>query len=167
MSGITSVQWEEYTGPFPAVKLKGLPHSATLDDIFQFFQILKPVELKPIDIVTEFKNNQLSGSIGVLFSCKEDANKALQLNRKTISGRYIQVFPLKRSEYHALIHDQVQAAKPRRGPRPIFRTSAATIKITGLSYDTEYDDILRIFESKFLPLRLKYVTCFSVLTRVY
>jgi RNA recognition motif-containing protein len=143
---VSSVQWEEYIGTFPAVKLKGLPYNSTINDIFGFLG--KRRVITPVDMITEFSNGKPTGCMAVLFKGEDDMKIALKMHRKRIGDRYILVYPLRRSEYHQIVHQQVEAMKSKLRSRPKFLEAAASLKVTGLSFETNYDDIAHIFESE-------------------
>lgn len=102
----------------------------------------------PVDMITEFSNGRPTGCVAVLLKGEEDMKLALKMHRKRIGDRYILVYPLRRSEYHQIVHQHVVAVKPKSITRPKFSEAAAIIKIIGLSFEVNYDDIVRLFESK-------------------
>ena len=126
--------------------MRGLPIKSTLDDIFSFLS--RVLVHRPVDIVCEYDNGRTNGVVGVLLSCEQDAKDVLQLHKKRLGTRYIEVFPMRRSEYHRLVHDEVRATRPVMHSRPRFTDAGAVIKVTGLSYETVADDIARLFQSK-------------------
>eukprot|EP01132_Coremiostelium_polycephalum_P004757 gene4757-5936_t len=78
-------QQNEYT-----VKLRGLPFSATQQDIQQFFNGLSSIGV--IKII--YNGDRATGTAFVSFSNSNDYQSALSRNRNHIGSRYIEVFPM-------------------------------------------------------------------------
>ncbi|GFR41617.1 hypothetical protein Agub_g2342 [Astrephomene gubernaculifera] len=76
------------------LKLKGLPYSATEEDIRQFFA---PYELKGVSFVYE-PDGRPSGLAFAEFVSKEEALKALSKNGEYIGQRYVRLLHVPRSE---------------------------------------------------------------------
>ncbi|KXZ50577.1 hypothetical protein GPECTOR_16g752 [Gonium pectorale] len=76
------------------LKLKGLPYSATEDDIRQFFA---PYELKGVSFVYE-PDGRPSGLAFAEFVSKEEALKALSKNGEYIGQRYVRLLHVPRAE---------------------------------------------------------------------
>lgn len=72
------------------VKLRGLPFSCRVEDIFQFFQPLKPLNVEFL----RGRDSRPSGECEVEFANEEDFNEALTYDQKFIGNRYIELFPL-------------------------------------------------------------------------
>lgn len=72
------------------IRLRGLPFSATEQDITDFF---KGLELGPDGVVIQVNfQGRSTGQAYVQFSSADQANKALERNRQHIGSRYIEVF---------------------------------------------------------------------------
>ncbi|KAG2488109.1 hypothetical protein HYH03_013258 [Edaphochlamys debaryana] len=76
------------------LKLKGLPYSATEEDIRQFFA---PYELKTVSFVYE-PDGRPSGLAFAEFVSKEEALKALSKNGEYIGQRYVRLLHVPRAE---------------------------------------------------------------------
>ncbi|GLC42385.1 hypothetical protein PLESTB_000652500 [Pleodorina starrii] len=76
------------------LKLKGLPYSASEDDIRQFFA---PYELKSVSFVYE-PDGRPSGLAFAEFVSKEEALKALSKNGEYIGQRYVRLLHVPRAE---------------------------------------------------------------------
>lgn len=95
---------EAVLGPFPCVCLRGLPFEASLEDVLCFFQGLVVLDVVvtgsvPID-------GHAGGEAFVVFANPMDFQMALQRDRQSMGGRYIEVFRGKRSEYYTAIAEQ-------------------------------------------------------------
>eukprot|EP00919_Chromeraceae_sp_WS-2016_P067908 GHVR01160766.1.p1 GENE.GHVR01160766.1~~GHVR01160766.1.p1 ORF type:complete len:358 (-),score=71.79 GHVR01160766.1:281-1354(-) len=74
-----------------AVKCRGLPWSATKQDLVRFFQGYKVIEEDVIFGLT--KENRLTGDAWVLLDSKDSVDRAhLNLHKKNIGSRYVEVF---------------------------------------------------------------------------
>jgi len=74
-----------------SVHMRGLPFSASKNDIMEFFS-----PLNPVNVVIGFNNDgRASGEADVDFSTAEEAQQALQKDRATMQHRYIELFSMK------------------------------------------------------------------------
>jgi heterogeneous nuclear ribonucleoprotein F/H len=87
---------ESILGPFPCVRLRNLPHEATLEDVLLFFQ-----GLVVLDVIL-----QGNGEAFVIFANPMDYQMALQRDRQSMGIRYIEVYQGKRHDYYAAIANQ-------------------------------------------------------------
>jgi RNA recognition motif-containing protein len=72
-----------------AVTLRGIPFAATKDDIVKF---MEDFEVKSDSIHFEIRNSRFSGRAVVFLADEDQAKEAsLQLNKKYIGSRYIEV----------------------------------------------------------------------------
>ena len=92
---------QEHTG---VLKLRGLPFSATKDDIVSFFGAAGPdgVDITPlvhdsIHIVTSL-DGRPSGVAFVELASKEEAQTAMQRDRQSMGTRYVELFASSREE---------------------------------------------------------------------
>ena len=97
---------ESILGVFPAVRIRGLPFSATLEDVLIFFQGLVVVDV----VLDKVKNEGL-----VLFANLMDFQMALTRDRHNMGRRYIEDFQGKRMEYYAAIVSAQQITARQRG----------------------------------------------------
>jgi len=85
------------------VKLRGLPFSATKDDIIAFFGDpalcpgLPPLAHDSIHVVTS-ADGRPSGVAFVEFGSPEDAKQAMRKDRQSMGQRYLEIFPSSREE---------------------------------------------------------------------
>lgn len=88
---------------FVAVRLRGLPWSATKEDIKNFFSVLRlssRLTERNITFITQ-GHSRPSGEAYVVFDCEEDAREALTLDKKKMGSRWIDVFLTTKSEAQA------------------------------------------------------------------
>lgn len=88
------------------VKLRGLPWEATKDDIRDF---LERVRYRSI-IISEDERGRASGDAWVELESREDLERTMDLNRKNMGARYIEVF-------EASMMDLDRARERQRGAR--------------------------------------------------
>jgi heterogeneous nuclear ribonucleoprotein F/H len=83
------------------LKLRGLPFSATKDDIISFFDdaalALAPLVHDSIHIVCSH-DGRPSGVAFVEFGSAEDAKGAMRKDRHSMGARYVELFPSSREE---------------------------------------------------------------------
>jgi len=89
---------ENILGPFPVVKLRGLPFEAALEDVLVFFQ-----GLLILDVILGSYNGRGTGEAFVVFGNPVDFQMALQRNGQSMGRRYVNVFHSSRPEYYAAI----------------------------------------------------------------
>ena len=81
------IQVGEHTG---FLRMRGLPFAATKDDIIQFFAGYNPV---PESVVLTYRNDgRATGEAYVGFASPDDAKRAMELHRRTMGNRYIELF---------------------------------------------------------------------------
>lgn len=81
------VQIGEHTG---FLRVRGLPFSSTKDDVFKFFTGFNPVQES---IVLTYRNDgRATGEAYVGFGSPDDAKRAMELHRRTMGSRYIELF---------------------------------------------------------------------------
>ena len=84
------------------LKMRGLPFSATKDDIITFYDdpalsVTAPLTHDSIHIVTSL-DGRPSGMAFVEFASAEDAKAAMSRDRCTMGSRYVELFPSSREE---------------------------------------------------------------------
>jgi hypothetical protein len=88
------IQIGEHTG---FLRMRGLPFSSTKDDIFKFFDGYNPV---PDSIVLTYRSDgRATGEAYVGFMSPEDSKKAMELHRKVMGSRYIELFISNKDEH--------------------------------------------------------------------
>lgn len=81
------LQVGEHTG---FLRMRGLPFSAAKEDILEFFREYNPV---PESIVLTYRNDgRATGEAYVGFTSAEDSRRAMELHRRMIGSRYIELF---------------------------------------------------------------------------
>jgi len=81
------IQVGEHTG---FLRMRGLPFIASKEDILKFFEGYNPV---PESIVLTYRNDgRATGEAYVGFSSPDDSRRAMELHRKTMGARYIELF---------------------------------------------------------------------------
>ncbi|GMH89440.1 hypothetical protein TrST_g7343 [Triparma strigata] len=101
---------EAVLGVFPAVRIRGLPFTATLEDVLIFFQGLVVVDV----VLDKVKNEGV-----VLFANPMDFQMALGRDKQHMGRRYIEVFQGKRIEYYNAIVSAQHITAQQRG-QPLF-----------------------------------------------
>lgn len=81
------IQVGEHTG---FLRMRGLPFSAAKDDIIKFFVGYNPI---PESVVLTYRNDgRATGEAYVAFASPDDAKRAMELHRRTMGNRYIELF---------------------------------------------------------------------------
>ncbi|GAX21274.1 heterogeneous nuclear ribonucleoprotein F/H [Fistulifera solaris] len=81
------IQVGEHTG---FLRMRGLPFAATKEDIVQFFAGYDPVAES---VVLTYRNDgRATGEAYIGFSSANDAKRAMELNRRSMGNRYIELF---------------------------------------------------------------------------
>ena len=88
------IQVGEHTG---FLRMRGLPFSATKDDIFKFFESYNPV----VDsvVLTYRSDGRATGEAYVGFESPDDSKRAMELHRKSMGTRYIELFLSNKDEH--------------------------------------------------------------------
>lgn len=81
------IQEGEHTG---FLRMRGLPFSATRDDIFRFFEEFNPI-FESI-VLTYRSDGRATGEAYIAFDSPEDSRAAMSLHRKSMGSRYIELF---------------------------------------------------------------------------
>merc|ERR1719223_1467045 len=105
---------EAVLGQFPCVRVRGLPHNASIQDVLVFFQGLVILDVL---VVPDSYGQQGQGSqqAFVLFANPMDFDMALQRNRQPMGSRYIEVFQGKRSDYYTAVASQFNQPRVEMG----------------------------------------------------
>jgi heterogeneous nuclear ribonucleoprotein F/H len=88
------IQVGDHTG---FLRMRGLPFSATKEEIFKFFAIYNPV-LESI-VLTFRSDGRATGEAYVGFETTEDSKQAMDLHRKSMGNRYIELFLSNKEEH--------------------------------------------------------------------
>lgn len=84
----------EHTG---FLRMRGLPFSATRQEIIEFFEEFDPLE--DSICLTCRSDGRATGEAYVAFNSPEDAKKAMGLHRSTMGSRYIELFISNKDEH--------------------------------------------------------------------
>ena len=82
------------------VKLRGLPFTATKEDVIEFFSGLN-IEKSGVQLMSGNKKKILRGDCYVQFCTTEEAMKALDRHMAEMGNRYIEVFSSSKQEASA------------------------------------------------------------------
>ncbi|XP_072165120.1 heterogeneous nuclear ribonucleoprotein H2-like isoform X1 [Diadema setosum] len=119
------------------VRARGLPWSATTDDITSFFSDCK-IEGGSSGIkFTYLPGGRPTGECFVLFQSKEDVEQALKKHHNHIGHRYIEVFRSKMSE--------MEWVTSRSGANAQEENDGC-VRLRGLPFDCRPDDIVEFFK---------------------
>lgn len=88
------IQVGEHTG---FLRMRGLPFSANKEDIFKFFGGYNPI-LETI-VLTYRNDGRATGEAYVGFATPEDSKRAMDLHRRSMGSRYIELFISNKEEH--------------------------------------------------------------------
>jgi hypothetical protein len=88
------IQVGEHTG---FLRMRGLPFSASKEDIAKFFAIYNPI-LETI-VLTYRSDGRATGEAYIGFETPEDSTRAMDLHRKSMGNRYIELFLSNKEEH--------------------------------------------------------------------
>lgn len=115
------------------VRLRGLPYSATEEQIKEFLEGITVVEV----IFTSTSSGRPSGECYCQLSTAEDVQNALKKDRQNLGNRYIEVFDVGDVEM-----EQVH----RRAQIKNSTSSYGFVRIRGLPYNCKKDDLIDFFK---------------------
>jgi len=98
-------------GPFPCVRLRGMPMDSSLQDVLVLFQGLVVLDV----VVVHDTYNHEAGEAFVLFANPIDFQMALQRHRTTIGHHYVEVYQGKRWDYYAAIVSKFNQHREQTG----------------------------------------------------
>ncbi|XP_062841758.1 epithelial splicing regulatory protein 1 [Trichomycterus rosablanca] len=140
------------------VRMRGLPFTATAEQVLQFFSPSCPVTDGTEGILfVRFPDGRPTGDAFVLFSCEEYAENALKKHKELLGKRYIELFKSTAAEVQQVLNRYSSAPLISVAPSPIlpllaqptFVPSAVAIagtrdclRLRGLPYDATVQDIL-------------------------
>ncbi|KAL3921762.1 MAG: hypothetical protein SGILL_002573 [Bacillariaceae sp.] len=88
------IQVGEHTG---FLRMRGLPFSANREDIYHFFEEYNPIA--DSIVLTYRSDGRATGEAYVGFETPEDSKCAMELHRKSMGTRYIELFLSNREEH--------------------------------------------------------------------
>uniref|UniRef100_A0A673JT41 Epithelial splicing regulatory protein 1-like n=1 Tax=Sinocyclocheilus rhinocerous TaxID=307959 RepID=A0A673JT41_9TELE len=140
------------------VRMRGLPFTATAEQVLQFFSPACPVTDDSEGILfVRFPDGRPTGDAFVLFSCEEHAQNALKKHKDILGKRYIELFKSTAAEVQQVLNRYSSAPLIPVAPSPILSvvppptfmppTAAVTgvrdcVRLRGLPYDATIQDIL-------------------------
>ncbi|GKY95560.1 hypothetical protein MPSEU_000517500 [Mayamaea pseudoterrestris] len=81
------IQIGEHTG---FLRMRGLPFAATKDDVIDFFRAYNPI---PESVVITYRNDgRPTGEAYIGFMNSDEAQRAMELHRRSMGSRYIELF---------------------------------------------------------------------------
>ncbi|XP_056123788.1 epithelial splicing regulatory protein 1 isoform X1 [Rhinichthys klamathensis goyatoka] len=140
------------------IRMRGLPFTATAEQVLQFFSPVCPVTDGTEGILfVRFPDGRPTGDAFVLFSCEEHAQNALKKHKDILGKRYIELFKSTAAEVQQVLNRYSSAPLIPVAPSPILsvlpqptfvpQTAAVTgvrdcVRLRGLPYDASIQDIL-------------------------
>ncbi|KAF5270437.1 hypothetical protein FQR65_LT05625 [Abscondita terminalis] len=118
------------------VKLRGLPWSATTDDIVKFFKECSIFGGKSGVHMTTSREGRPSGEAFVEFESLEDVRRAVQKDRDHMGNRYIEVFKVNRAEMDWVI----KRCAPMNGS-----DEDGCVRLRGLPFGCSKEEIAQFF----------------------
>ncbi|KAL6563924.1 hypothetical protein OROHE_005164 [Orobanche hederae] len=124
------------------LRMRGLPYSASREDILDFFKDFELSEGK-IHLIGNAEG-RAAGEAIVEFASPEDSRAAMAKDRKMLGYRYIELFPASRDELEEaasrgrLLSKSLEA-KDQTEPTPVLR-------MRGMPYSAGKDDIIDFFK---------------------
>ncbi|XP_044262601.1 heterogeneous nuclear ribonucleoprotein H-like [Tribolium madens] len=135
------------------VKLRGLPWSATTEDILKFFKNCKVFNGKLGIHMTSSREGRPSGEAFVEFESEEDLNVALRKDREHIGSRYIEVFKVNKAEMDWVIK--------RSGPTYGVNDDGC-VRLRGLPFGCSKEEIAQFFTGlEIVPNGITLLTDYS------
>ncbi|KAI5620861.1 epithelial splicing regulatory protein 1 isoform X1 [Silurus asotus] len=141
------------------VRMRGLPFTATAEQVLQFFSPSCPVTDGTEGILfVRFPDGRPTGDAFVLFSCEEYAENALKKHKEILGKRYIELFKSTAAEVQQVLNRYSSAPLISVAPSPILPIMAQPaflpspvagiagtrdcLRLRGLPYDANVQDIL-------------------------
>eukprot|EP00638_Chattonella_subsalsa_P000858 CAMPEP_0117758514 /NCGR_PEP_ID=MMETSP0947-20121206/15428_1 /TAXON_ID=44440 /ORGANISM="Chattonella subsalsa, Strain CCMP2191" /LENGTH=307 /DNA_ID=CAMNT_0005578725 /DNA_START=87 /DNA_END=1010 /DNA_ORIENTATION=+ len=87
---------DQILGPFPCVKVRGLPFECQMQDIVMFFEGLVIVDI----CLPKRADGRVTGEGFVVFANPMDTQMALQRDRQNMGHRYLEISQATRKEYY-------------------------------------------------------------------
>ncbi|KAI6209921.1 Heterogeneous nuclear ribonucleoprotein H3 [Aphelenchoides besseyi] len=115
------------------VRIRGLPYSATPDDIKKFFDKINVTDV----YVMHNSEGKPNGEAYVQLASAEDLEKALDKHQNSIGKRYIEVFSLGEVEINQAI---------RRMQMRSQMSEQGTVRVRGLPFSCRKDDLIGFFK---------------------
>jgi len=124
------------------VRCRGLPWSTTVDEIVNFFTGVEFKEGKESCHLTLTREGRPSGEAYIEVASQEDLDKALEMDKKHMGKRYIEVFKSKYSEMEWVVK---RSGKTGESDDP-FGQNDNVVRLRGLPFDCTKVDVTTFFE---------------------
>jgi len=120
------------------VKIRGLPWSASQDDVYSFMKNVEIAGGKSGIHLTFTKDGRPSGEAYIELASPEDLEAAISKNKEHMGKRYIEVFKSKRSEMEWVVK--------RSGPsQSRNNNSDAVVRLRGLPFGCSKEEVAHFF----------------------
>ncbi|XP_048881044.1 epithelial splicing regulatory protein 1 isoform X4 [Brienomyrus brachyistius] len=136
------------------VRMRGLPFTATAEDVLLFFAPACPVTGGKEGILfVKYPDGRPTGDAFVLFSCEEHAQNALKKHKEILGKRYIELFKSTVAEVQQVLNRYTSAPLIPIAPAPIIPVVPQPpfapppgvrdcVRLRGLPYTATIEDIL-------------------------
>ncbi|XP_072135254.1 epithelial splicing regulatory protein 2 isoform X3 [Mobula birostris] len=135
------------------IRMRGLPFTATTEDVLGFFGKECPVTGEKEGLLfVKYPDGRPTGDAFVLFACEEFAQNALKKHKEILGKRYIELFRSTAAEVQQVLNRYMSTPLISTLPAPIipvipqpFIATGSTrdcIRLRGLPYTASIEDIL-------------------------
>lgn len=135
------------------IRMRGLPFTATVEDVLGFFGKECPVTGEKEGLLfVKYPDGRPTGDAFVLFACEEFAQNALKKHKEILGKRYIELFRSTAAEVQQVLNRYMSAPLISTLPAPLipllpqpFIATGSTrdcIRLRGLPYTASIEDIL-------------------------
>lgn len=128
--------------PDLVVRLRGLPWSATVEDVTQFLQgVTFANGVQSIHFICS-PDGRASGECYVELAGAEDLDKAITHNREVMGRRYVEVYPAKRAEMDWALNHNGKLV-------PSVAAQDAIVRLRGLPFGIKIEEIADFLSGRF------------------
>jgi len=126
-------------------RIRGVPYDAEVQDILDFFKEVKDIDES--DIALRFqRDGRFSGLAMVRVHSAEDEQIALDMHRKYLGKRYVEVFHSEKEEFQSAANQSGKSKGPTAKLTDIATEENGVVKARGLPYDSTFDQIKEFFK---------------------
>ncbi|CAH9103266.1 unnamed protein product [Cuscuta epithymum] len=129
----------DHTG---VLRLRGMPYSASKESVIEFFKNFSLSEKSVVMVANS--EGRPTGEAFVEFANAEESRAAMAKDRMRIGTRYIELFPSSHEELEETVSRGRILEKPSDGKDLTEMT--AVVRMRGLPYSAEKDDIIDFFK---------------------
>jgi len=131
------------------VRMRGLPYSATTDEVYDFFTDIEIAGGKDGIHMTLARDGRPSGEAYVEFVSDAELQKALKKHKENMGSRYIEVFKSEGSEMEWIKRRMAGGGTDTSSELEEEEGDAHLVRMRGLPYSTTMENITKFFcESK-------------------